>query len=212
MCSFKCQREFDRALALLFRQRGDPLTLFAQHLAFGGEFVSAALQHRLTLAVHIDALFQVAAVLVKGAVAFLTLRDIASALIDGACEGYAAFLEGGGFVVGLLEGFLALVACGTGGRQRLLGVLPLLPVQRFESVGEFSAQARVLRRAFGLSFELAEARRDLARKKLDAIQVVARGGEAPLRFVQLLAVEANVGGLFDQATALFWPQGQHMLD
>ena len=108
--------------------------------------------------------------------------------------------------MGMIEGFLALVACGTGGGQRLLGVLPLLPVQRFEGVGKLSAQARVFGRAFGLPFELAEAGRDLSREKLDAIEVVARRGEAPLRLVELLAVEANVGGLLNQAAALLWPQ------
>ena len=203
---FEGEREFGRALALLFHQRGDLPALFAQRLALGGEIVLSALQHRLTLAVHLDALFQVAAILVQSAVALLTLRDITPALSNGAREGDAAFFVGGGFVAGVIEGFLALIARGECGRQGFLGVLPLLPVQRLKCVGKLGAQTRVLGRSFGLSFELAEARRDLSREEFDAIQVVARRGEAPLRFVELLAVEANVGGLFDQAAALLRPE------
>ena len=60
-------------------------------------------------------------------------------------------------------------------------------------------------RAFGLALELAEARRDFSREQCDAVQVVACRGETPLGLVELLAVKANVGGLFNQASAIVGP-------
>src|SRR3972149_5298773 len=76
-----------------------------------------------------------------------------------------------------------------------------------------SSQAARSRRArSNSSWRWSQARLDLLDEESDAFQVLARGEQAVARLVQLVAVEADLGRLLDQAAPLFGPQGEHLLD
>ncbi len=140
------------------------------------------------------------------------LGDIAASLLNGATQRFAALGAGVDLGLGLAELLLALVAAGQGGGESVLGLAPVVAVPGLEGLRQLAAEAGVHVGALGLPLQPGECRRYLGEKQVDALEVVAGGHEAGARFVELDAVAAHVGRLFDEAAALVGAQAQHLFD
>src|SRR3989304_5796565 len=106
----------------------------------------------------------------------------------------------------LREPRLRLVVGGARHRQRLVGVVPLVPVVGPQRLGKLPRDAGIVGGALRLAFELAQTRSDLLHQQLDPPHVLVSGRQLGPRFVNAQAVALDVGRLLDELPPGLPPQ------